>query len=592
MRWMELQHIPNGPYLAVYRCRFTVVERRRIEFKFSADEYAQVFLDGEHVTEGPERGCPERWYWQDVSMDVGLGSHILVFRVNCFGPGWWWFGQMTVHHGLCVVDGSGLLSDWEAQEVGGCSYSEPFPDWGSCPRVEVAESFQSELLDGGGDGWLPVAFFDDNRPMADAELPNLRYDATVPESRGDGVFYFPVYSCCWSEYRFTGHGKAMVKWAETPYLTDKFDGEGTMYGEKGNRDGKVFIGKGDVFHVNGELRWRDCWWRAGHYVVIETDGDVKCEMNFFRTGYPFPEYKGTNDLAKMAYETLQACSCYGFMDCPYYEQLMYIGDTRLETWTMYRLCDDHRLARKAIRMFAMSQEDDGLMLSQYPSKSHQVIPSYMSAWFLMLHDYWLHHPDDGFLQEMKPYAQKLLDFFKRHIKDGLLVLDGWSFFDWCRDWERGVPPCATGEPDSCHNLFFALALKRLAETGLLDGLKELSDSIIGNVRQRFYCKEKRLFSVDLAHSRFAEHSQALAVLCGICDDLDFDAQGLSECTIYFSFYYLEACRALGREDLVQKRLSRWRNLREEGLTTLPEEFGVTRSDCHAWGAYILAYIDA
>ena len=69
-----------------------------------------------------------------------------------------------------------------------------------------------------------------------------------------------------------------------------------------------------------------------------------------------------------------------------------------------------------------------------------------------------------------------------------------------------------------------------------------------------------------------------------------DASGLTPCSIYFSYYYLCACRAQGREDLIRRRLSLWENVLREGLTTFPEEFGVTRSDCHAWGSYILLFL--
>lgn len=66
--------------------------------------------------------------------------------------------------------------------------------------------------------------------------------------------------------------------------------------------------------------------------------------------------------------------------------------------------------------------------------------------------------------------------------------------------------------------------------------------------------------------------------------------GLTQCSIYFSYYYLSACRQFGLNDLLEKRLDRWRVLADEGLTTFPEEFDNPRSDCHAWSSHILYFL--
>ena len=54
-----------------------------------------------------------------------------------------------------------------------------------------------------------------------------------------------------------------------------------------------------------------------------------------------------------------------------------------------------------------------------------------------------------------------------------------------------------------------------------------------------------------------------------------------------ALHYLEACRRCGLDGLAEKRISKWKALQDEGLTTLPEEFQNPRSDCHAWSSHIL-----
>ncbi len=66
-------------------------------------------------------------------------------------------------------------------------------------------------------------------------------------------------------------------------------------------------------------------------------------------------------------------------------------------------------------------------------------------------------------------------------------------------------------------------------------------------------------------------------------------KGLAECGICYSFYYLEACRLHGLDDLYAKRMAKYENLLSKELTTLPEEFENPRSDCQAWSSHILYF---
>lgn len=191
------------------------------------------------------------------------------------------------------------------------------------------------------------------------------------------------------------------RWAETPYLTEDFDPI-QLKGKKGRRNGTHLIGNYDIFDVNGELTWHDYWWRAGHYVEIVTEGDVHYEAHFHRTGYPYPVYKGDSKLCRMAYETLQACSHETYMDCPYYEQLMYIGDSRLEALCTYEITDDHRASGKSSAPPVAFTVAGRALRSQYPSKSMQVIPSFMLVYLLMFHDYYRIHGRDELVEELLP----------------------------------------------------------------------------------------------------------------------------------------------------------------------------------------------
>ena len=584
---------PATTYLVVFRCCFEVTEPRELHFQFSADNHAQLFLDGQWFIDGPERGAKECWYWQNARIQVTPGRHTLTVRVMALDPKTenrqCAYGQMTVRHGLFIEEKTGLLNHWEYQLEEGCDFMIPFPDWGAFPRVRVTAAHNPLILSGQGGEWRPVIFFEDSRPMHAPELPLMRHEEVHPEKTESGLLHFPHYTCAWADYRFTGHGTVRIRWTETPYLTSDFN-DSSLTGLKGKRDGSFLVGNFDVFEVDGEYHWHDFWWRAGHYVDIQTEGDVHCDPHFFRTGYPYPEYHPSTPLEQMAFETLQCCSFETYMDCPYYEQLMYIGDSRLEILCTYRLFSDHRLPAKALRMLSLSQREDGALNAQYPSCSDQKIPSFMLIWLLMLNDYYRQHGEDALVQELRPKAIKLLDYMAKHTEDGLLKVPGWNFIDWCQGWKSGTPP-AEG-PDSILNWLYVLALQRMAEMELMPGLEQRIKATTDAIRKVFYAPEEKMYAIDTARQNFSEHSQVLAMLA-IGDTSVIPAlrtRQLTPCSIYFSYYYLEACRQFDLNDLMEARLDRWRALTEEGLTTFPEKFENPRSDCHAWSSHILNFL--
>ena len=141
------------------------------------------------------------------------------------------------------------------------------------------------------------------------------------------------------------------------------------------------------------------------------------------------------------------------------------------------------------------------------------------------------------------------------------------------------------------NFLYLMALQALDDMELLPGLKEKADALADRIKETFYDSERKLYALDPDKKFFSEHSQALALLTlkdtSVIPGLR--SVELTPCSIYFSFYYLEACSAFGLDDLFEKRLDKWRALSNEGLTTFPEEFSNPRSDCHAWSSHILRF---
>jgi hypothetical protein len=82
------------------------------------------------------------------------------------------------------------------------------------------------------------------------------------------------------------------------------------------------------------------------------------------------------------------------MDCPYYERMMYVGDSRLEALVTYVSARDARLPLKALTVFDQSRRSPGLTASRYPTRHRQTIPPFSLWWVAMVHDHarWRNDP--------------------------------------------------------------------------------------------------------------------------------------------------------------------------------------------------------
>ena len=147
------------------------------------------------------------------------------------------------------------------------------------------------------------------------------------------------------------------------------------------------------------------------------------------------------------------------------------------------------------------------------------------------------------------------------------------------------------------NLLIALALRKLSElenyagtSGLQKHYEIEAEKLFQKTLEFYYVPEKQLLADDKEHRFYSEHAQVLAMLSHPLGELwngMRNEPNLTNCGIYFSHYYLEACREYGKTELFHARLKRWSELENLGLKTLPEEFCFPRSDCHAWSSHIL-----
>jgi len=317
-------------------------------------------------------------------------------------------------------------------------------------------------------------------------------------------------------------------WAEALYKPNS--------NAKGNRNeftGKNFRGMVDTFIADGGCGrlFSTHWWRAGRYCMITVRTGTS-PLTFNRLAlnevrYPL-ENSGSFDagdadlkgVIDVGVRGLQMCSHETFMDCPFYEQLMYDGDTRLEMLTTDILTADDRLVKRGIELFDFSRRNWGFVNERFPSYVPQHSPTFSMIWALILNDYAYWRNDKAFVRARAVGLRSMLEHFEPYVNsDGLLEnLPGWPFMDWVPGWNTGNAPEGKGL-SSLNNLLYVYALQKSAEVEdwlgeplLAQRLREKAKRTAEAVRARFWDEERGLVADTVDRKNWSEHAQCLALL--------------------------------------------------------------------------------
>jgi len=388
---------------------------------------------------------------------------------------------------------------------------------------------------------------------------------------------------------------------------------------KGNRnevDGKVFIGREDVLLPDGSpgQSFTTLSYRTYRYVrlQVETAADPLVLEDVWGTftGYPFTlDARLDSDDAEMqklleiGWRTARLCAMETYMDCPYYEQLQYLGDTRIQALvTLYNSADD-RMVRNFLYLADISRNADGITKSRYPTTSPQYIQPYALSYIYALHDYMMYGGDVAYVMDLLPGAEQIIHYFRRYQQaDGRVKnLPGWNFSDWVYTpgWNYGAPLRGADGCSINMDLQLLYAYQMMADMERVRGnvwqaaqYEEEAGRLAAAVKENYWNPARGLFSDRAEQDNYSQHAGALAILCGIVDDPVamarklLEDESLSPCSVYYRFYLHEALVKAGLGNEYMDWLDVWRENIAMGMTTWAETSDVsgTRSDCHAWGA--------
>ena len=406
-----------------------------------------------------------------------------------------------------------------------------------------------------------------------------------------------------------------------------------LYGKdhKGDRDSLTYkdadgkehprqaLGLVDIFLPDGgqHRTFEPLWWRTWRYLELDiTTGDEPLQLESlkaFFTAYPFEERAKLTtpdpDLAKIweiSWRTARLDAHETYMDTPYWEQLQYVGDTRIQALISYSVADDDRLARQALLAFDQSRIPEGITRSRYPSSLPQNIPTFSLLYIGMLHDYWIYRDDPSFVRNLLPGTRTVLGWFQQHnAPDGLLQkLPWWSFIDWVSSGE--IPTYSASNESCATTLEYLGALKDAAdlEQALGDPVlakrdKDQAENVRRSLYQYCWSADRGLLADNPDKKVFSQQSNMLAVLYDVIPKSDQQAvlkkllaiqpgttpDGVMSASYYFRFYLARALDHAGMADSYLQSLDPWRKLLPLHFSTWPETPGNTRSDSHAWTSH-------
>lgn len=382
--------------------------------------------------------------------------------------------------------------------------------------------------------------------------------------------------------------------------------------------GYKFVGRKDSITADGSSSqsFTTLAFRTFRYVLVNitthNEPLVITDLYGTFTGYPFkraaqlttadPQIQQILDIG---WRTARSCAMETYFDCPYYEQLQYIGDGRIQALISYYNTGDDRLARNAINQMDHSRLAEGITLSRHPSYTPQIISTF-SLWYIaMLHDYWMYRSDATFVKNKLDGARQVLAFFGKYQQaDGSLRTPPyWRFVDWVdsKGWNFGQPPQDAGGNSAILDMQLLYTYQQAAEMEAGIGLPIYAQMYNAKaaqlklaIQKKYWDAGKTLFADTKDKTTYSQHANALAILIGMItgpDLVPFSKKlatdtSMVPCTIYFKYYLHQALIKGGLGNDYLSWLDMWRDNIKMGLTTWAEisDLQHNRSDCHAWGA--------
>lgn len=369
--------------------------------------------------------------------------------------------------------------------------------------------------------------------------------------------------------------------------------------------------------------------RAGRYLFLtlrNLTAPVKIRhIGLIETTYP-TQNKAEFDCSdptltriwQISERTVELCMTDTYVDCPLYEQTLWVGDARNETLFGYVLYGAEDIARRCIRLAAESLRHYPLVGCQVPTSWDCLLPAWSFLWTMSVWDYYWQTADRSFVRQYWQAVQKNVNNSLKYLDDrGLFTAPMWNMFDW-----SGID-----QDQDCvlHNsmllvgaLNAAIACAELIGKNNQAKLWKTARANLKKAINRLWDAKKGAYP-DSIHvdgtisPKSSVHSSFLSVLYDIADD-KIRRQALKN-TITppkdmvrvgspFAIFYQYLCwEKVGYwKEIFDSIYQNYKPMLAAGATTVWETFpehnlseeitagGPTRSHCHAWSSAPVYFI--
>jgi hypothetical protein len=343
---------------------------------------------------------------------------------------------------------------------------------------------------------------------------------------------------------------------------------------------------------------------------LEPQGDFTCGDTVFKWAW------------KAGQHTIQCSTVDAWADCPWREQGMYLGDNYVE-WKANR-CYQRSPAyvRRALRLWAQGQADNGQMFAAVPGWLRNQHPDFTLIYILYLHDYWADSGDAELVRELWPAVERIWrSSLWQPGSGGLWNAEGLNVFG---DW-GATKESVNGEANGILNAFRIGALQAsaaladlLAQSDRADAFRREADRVTQTFRELLWDANKNAFAACCSGGNLSttqsHHANILALRFGIPTQsqipgvLDYVLRGLREnmvnlpaksnrgghIDLYFQYYALETLAELGHAAEAEEAIRFHAGLQmQSGTPTLWESYARGShglgSQCHGWSSAPMIY---
>ena len=338
-------------------------------------------------------------------------------------------------------------------------------------------------------------------------------------------------------------------------------------------------------------------------------------FRLFESLWPVPSDDGfacsdplLTKIAELSRRTLRLCMEDTYVDCPGFEQALWIGDARNNALVGYTAFGAYGLGKRSLLLAARSMERALVPECHVPAGVSLILTAWSLLWLVACGEYHAETGDKAFLEEISPYTtQAARAFLSMRDASGLIAPAAWNMFDWA-----GMDTPFRGVV-AHQNATLVRALEVAAELARASGdsvsaaeFHHASADIDAAFNKVFWDETKGAYRdcirADGSPSPVISVQTNLLALLWNCVPPNrkkrvesFVASPPSDAVLvgspFASFFHHDYLASRGRvEELFQDIRTRWGAMVDYGSTTCWETFlgfyegRLTRSYCHGWAS--------